>query len=63
MLFHDPLVSRRPMEYRKLPKGHALLVAAGIGRHAWARRSVFLKQGQPLLVTEVFYPEIFIGCK
>jgi chorismate--pyruvate lyase len=31
MLFHDPLVSRRPMEYRKLPKGHALLVAAGVG--------------------------------
>ncbi len=58
MLFHDPLVSRMPMEYRKLPRGHALLESAGIRHQAWARRSVFLKHGQPLLVTELFYPAI-----
>jgi len=58
MLFRDPLVSRMPIEYRKLPRGHALLRAAGINTAAWARRSVFLKRRQPLLVTEVFLPAI-----
>ena len=58
MLFHDPLVSRMPIEYRKLPRGHALLRSAGIDATAWARRSVFLKRRQPLLVTEVFLPTI-----
>ncbi len=58
MLFHDPLVSRMPMEYRRLQPGHALLQSASIDTAAWARRSVFLKGGQPLLVTEVFLPSI-----
>lgn len=58
MLFHDPLVSRMPVEYRKLPRTHALVKAAGIDAVTWARRSVFLKYRQPLLVTELFLPGI-----
>ncbi|MCA3020412.1 MAG: chorismate lyase [Rhodocyclaceae bacterium] len=58
MLFHDPLVSRMPIEYRKLRQGHALLRRGGISSDTWARRSVFLKHGQPLMVTEVFLPSL-----
>lgn len=58
MLFQDPLVSRMPIEYRKLPRNHVLLRAAGVATTAWARRSVFLKRQQPILVTEVFLPAI-----
>ncbi|MFM7294092.1 MAG: chorismate--pyruvate lyase family protein [Burkholderiales bacterium] len=61
MLFQDPLVSRMPIEYRKLRQGNALLRRGGINTAAWARRSVFLKNGQPLMVTEVFLPTLFPG--
>ncbi|MFN5541626.1 MAG: chorismate--pyruvate lyase family protein [Betaproteobacteria bacterium] len=60
MLFHDPLISRLPIEYRKLRKGHGLLQRGGINTAAWARRSVFLKGGLPLLVTEVFLPSFTV---
>lgn len=63
MLFNDPTVVRLPMEYRKIDGRHALYrraqqVAPFAARHAWARRSVFLKYGRPLLVTEVFLTAI-----
>jgi chorismate-pyruvate lyase len=58
MLFHDPLVSRMPIEYRELHQGHVLLKRGGIDTAAWARRSVFLKRSQPLMVTEVFLPSL-----
>ncbi len=63
MLFHDPTVSRMPIEYRRIDGRHRLCqlacAAAGIERQAlWARRSVFLKNGRPLLVTEVFLPDL-----
>ena len=61
MLFHDPTVTRMPMEYKLLRAPNVFLQS--IRRHAlitpdacWARRSVFLKAGRPLLVTEVFLP-------
>ena len=59
MLFHDSTVVRLPMEYRKIDMRHPLFQrAAGVVRidakHLWARRSIFLKQKRPLLVTEVF---------
>jgi chorismate--pyruvate lyase len=62
MLFHDPGISRRPMEYRKIDPRHALYRRAVEVSHIeaatlWARRSVFLKRGRPLLVTEVFLQE------
>ncbi len=65
MLFHDPTVMRMPMEYRRLNHTHPLSKA--VMRHTqtassrcWARRSVFLRAGRPLLVTEVFLPAILI---
>lgn len=59
MLFSDPTVVRLPMEYRKIDVRHPLYrraqrVAKIEAASLWARRSVFLKHGRPLLVTEVF---------
>lgn len=59
MLFNDPTVVRLPIEYRRIDSRHPLYrraqqVAPFTANDAWARRSVFLKQGAPLLVTEVF---------
>ncbi len=59
MLFNDPTVVRLPMEYRKIDVRHPLYrraqqVAAFATANVWVRRSVFLKRGRPLLVTEVF---------
>ena len=59
MLFHDHGVVRLPMEYKKIDSRHPLYrrareVATFDARELWARRSVFLKRGRPLLVTEVF---------
>ncbi len=63
MLFHDPTVSRMPMEYKQLRAPHNFL--SSMQQHlaeefpnCWARRSVFLKCGRPLLVTEIFLPTI-----
>ena len=59
MLFRDPAVMRLPLEYKKLDRRHPLFrraqaVAPFEAKEVWARRSVFLKHGRPLLVTEVF---------
>ena len=59
MLFHDPATVRLPIEYKKLDHRHPLFkraqgVAPIDAKAVWARRSVFLKRGRPLLVTEVF---------
>lgn len=59
MLFHDPTVTRLPMEYKKIDARHPLYrrakqVIAFDANTLWARRSVFWKRGRPLLVTEIF---------
>ena len=59
MLFHDPTVTRLPMEYKKIDRRHPLFqraaeVATFDSKTLWARRSVFRKWGRALLVTEVF---------
>lgn len=59
MLFHDAAVERLPIEYRQIDARHPLFqrvqqLAPTPKKKLWARRSVFLKQGRPLLVTEVF---------
>ena len=61
MLFHDVAVVRLPMEYKKIDARHPLYrrareVASFPAISIWARRSVFLRRGRPLLVTEVFLP-------
>ena len=63
MLFHDPTVCRMAIEYKQLSPTHPLIDATMAAtnllrqlspQHLWARRSVFLKNGRPLMVTEVF---------
>jgi chorismate--pyruvate lyase len=66
MLYHDSTVERSPFACRRLASPvpfHA--TALGVlpagqrdrdGGRIWARRSVFWRQGQPLLVAECFLP-------
>ena len=60
MLFGDASVARHPIEYKQIDHRHPLFRAAKRAlpqlqsTRLWARRSVFMKQGRPLLVTEVF---------
>ncbi|MDH5263692.1 MAG: chorismate lyase, partial [Betaproteobacteria bacterium] len=62
-LFTDPLVARGPLEFVRIDARHPLgrRVRQVFGRDfpvLWARRSRFVKHGRPLLVTEVFLPEL-----
>ena len=62
-LFANPVVRRGPLRFRRLGAHDALRarIAAALGPHApahWARRSLFVLRGSPILVTEVFLPEI-----
>jgi len=62
-LFADPRVARHPLAFRRLGTGHPLYcaVARALARtpgELWARRSLFVFERAPLLVTEVFLPEI-----
>ncbi|MEO7725807.1 MAG: chorismate lyase [Burkholderiales bacterium] len=62
-LFADPRITRYPLRFCQLNRRHALhRRASGLLDHApallWARRSVFVLGGAPLLVTEVFLPPI-----
>lgn len=62
-LFADPLVRRGQLAYARLDARHALhrraSALAGAGLPAlWARRSVFVRRGRPLMVTEVFLPAL-----
>jgi chorismate--pyruvate lyase len=63
LLFTHPLVMRQPLHFKALRAHHPLYHSAtqtlGIAPDTlWARRSLFTLQGAPLLVTEVFLPEI-----
>jgi chorismate lyase len=65
-LFSDPRVRRHPLRFRKLHRHHRLHARASevLGRPLpalWARRSLFVLRGAPLLVTEVFLPRLFGG--
>ncbi|MGH8751741.1 MAG: chorismate--pyruvate lyase family protein [Burkholderiales bacterium] len=62
-LFSNPKVGRTPLYFKKLNRHHLLYrratrVLAAPPAHLWARRSVFLLQGKPILVTEVFLPQV-----
>ena len=66
VLFSDPRVRRCQMRFRKLHRTHRLHERACevLGRRLpplWARRSLFVLRGAPLLVTEVFLPSLFGG--
>ncbi len=69
LLFTHPLVARQPLHYLAL-RGHHPLYRRAAGVLAdppcilYARRSLFYLHGAPLLVTEVFLPEILeLGCR
>lgn len=63
LLFAHPLVERKPLHYKALCSTHPLYQRAATVLNdppdrLWARRSLFTLHGAPLLVTEVFLPEI-----
>lgn len=63
LLFTDPLVRREPFEYARVDARHPLWKRARevFGRELptlWARRSLFHRHGRPLMVTEVFLPDL-----
>lgn len=63
VLFADPGAQRGPMELARLDARHALFHGA-CGHWSqpparlWGRRTLFSYQGKPLLVNEVFLPDI-----
>jgi chorismate lyase len=62
-LFADPRVRRYALHQKKIGRHHELhrRVASLLARDPgplWARRSLFELHGSPILVTEVFLPEI-----
>lgn len=68
LLFAHPLVERKPLHYRALRNTHplyqrAVKVLKDPPHRLWARRSLFYLHGAPLLVTEVFLPEILLLAK
>ncbi|AUT49762.1 chorismate lyase [Achromobacter sp. AONIH1] len=68
MLYDDPDVWRSPFEVTRLTAGSALfLMADAVARDAgatspglWARRSLFWRRDQPLLVAECFLPGFWV---
>ena len=63
LLFTHPLVERQPLRYKALQPHHRLYksaatVLSSAPSRLWARRSLFYLNDAPLLVTEVFLPEI-----
>ena len=64
-LFKHPLVERKPLHYRALRNTHPLYLRAAAAlknppQKLWARRSLFYLFDVPLLVTEVFLPDILL---
>lgn len=62
-LFAQPTVARGPLHVQRLTAAHPLhrRAEAALGVRLpvlWARRSRFVNGGRPLLVTEVFLPDI-----
>lgn len=63
LLFTHPLVQREPLHYKALRSSHPLYqraaaVLSNPPDRLWSRRSLFFLHGAPLLVTEVFLPDV-----
>ncbi len=64
LLFSNPRIRRGKLQYRKLDSRHPLYrrimqhTGAPLPASLWARRSLFLLDNQPMLVTEVFLPDL-----
>ncbi|MDD2775276.1 MAG: chorismate lyase [Gallionella sp.] len=64
LLFSHPLIRRMPLSFKALRPHHplyrrAIAQLSHPPSRLWARRSLFYLHHAPLLVTEVFLPEIF----
>lgn len=62
-LYADRRIARSGLEFRRLARAHPLhqRLEAVLGAQPdrlWARRSLFFRDGAPLLVTEVFLPAL-----
>lgn len=62
-LFSDPRIRRHALEFRRVDRRHPLYRKASVQlarppASLWARRSLFTLGGCPILVTEVFLPEV-----
>ena len=62
-LFADPRIARYPLRQRKIAHHHELhrrlrAFVPRVPASLWARRSLFRLHNSPILVTEVFLPEI-----
>ncbi|MGZ8154353.1 MAG: chorismate--pyruvate lyase family protein [Burkholderiales bacterium] len=62
-LFADPRIERYPLRQRKIGRHHELhrrirTLVPQVPESLWARRSLFRLHDSPILVTEVFLPEI-----
>ncbi|WP_455218407.1 chorismate--pyruvate lyase family protein, partial [Kaarinaea lacus] len=67
VLFADPSMQRSDIEVARIYSGQALFetATAPLARRPdeiWGRRSAFYLSGKPLLVSEIFLPEIGYGC-
>ncbi|BBJ24119.1 chorismate--pyruvate lyase family protein [Candidatus Nitrotoga sp. AM1P] len=63
LLFTHPLVRRSVLHFHALKPNHPLYRRAAIAldtppQKLWARRSLFILRNAPLLVTEIFLPDI-----
>ena len=68
VLFADPSMQRSPIEIARISAGQTLFTAATAPLEEkpieiWGRRSTFFLGGKPLLVSEIFLPEIGYGSK
>ena len=66
VLFADPGMKRSPIEIARLESGQTLFDAATMPllekpSEIWGRRSAFFLDNKPLLVSEIFLPEIGYG--
>lgn len=67
LLFTDRSLERGELELARIRPGQRLFAAATAGikptpGEVWARRSVFFVRGKPLLVQELFLPELRLSC-
>ena len=56
-------VVRGPREYLELSENHSLAKAARLSGSSWARRVVLRLSRYPMLITEVFMPELVSRCR
>jgi chorismate--pyruvate lyase len=68
LLFSDPATQRKSMQFARLADGQPMHLYATEGlenrpAELWGRRTLFYYAQQPLLVNEIFLPEITGDCR